>query len=467
MESLSLETRTWAEEQFGKCELGDKRRSTRLMKTAAKVAANPSASFPEQMGSWGDLKAVYRLFDSEAVSFQAVVQPHWEQTRARRSGRYLILGDTTEVDFGIQREIPDLSSTGNGGGYGFLLHSGLMVGADDEQIIGLSGQQIHYRKAAPSGDSSARRLKRERESEIWGKVIDQTGPPSPGVELIHVLDRGADNFEVFCHAREQRTDWVVRVCQLNRSIISPSGKKMQLRSYLRTLAVGGTYELELRTRKKQPARTARLEVRYGRLQMPPPTHQSPYVKRQNPGPIPMWVVWVREVNPPKGVPPIEWVLYTSLPVESFEDAWKVIEYYEKRWLIEEWHKALKTGCRITDRQLKTKERLEAMLGLMSVVAVRLLQLKSVARSDPDRPAKDVVPALWVAMLVVVRKLRRRRNLTVGQFYRELAKLGGFLGRKGDGDPGWITIWRGWEKLHTMIRGAELAAELRKQLKKCG
>jgi hypothetical protein len=467
MESLSLETRMWAQEQFGKCELADKRRSKRLAKTAAKVAANPSASFPEQMGSWADLKAAYRMFDTEAVTFQAVVQPHWEQTRARSSGRYLVLGDTTEVDFGIQREIPDLSSTGNGGGYGFLLHSGLMVGADDERIIGLSGQQIHYRKAAPPGDTSARRLKRERESEIWGKVIDQTGPPGQGVQLIHTLDRGADNFEVFCHAREQRTDWVVRVCQLKRKIISPWGKKKRLRSYLRTLAVAGTYELELRARKNQAARTARLEVCYGPLQMPPPTHQSPYVKRQNPGLIPMWVVWVREVNAPRGVPPIEWVLYTSLPAESFEHAWKVIEYYEKRWLIEEWHKALKTGCRITERQLKTKERLEAMLGLMSVVAVRLLQLKSVARSDPERPAKEVVPALWVAMLVVTRKLRGRRNLTVGQFYRELAKLGGFLGRKHDGEPGWITIWRGWEKLHTMIRGAELAAELRKELKKCG
>ena len=183
----------------------------------------------------------------------------------------------------------------------------------------------------------------------------------------------------------------------------------------------------------------------------------------------MTVVWVREVNAPRGVAPIEWVLYTSLPVNSFDDAWTVIGYYEARWLIEEYHKALKSGCRVEDRQLKTKDRLEAMFGLMSIEAIRLLQLKMVARIEPDRPAEHVVPQLWIVMLVAVRKLRRRSaaTLTVGQFYRELAKLGGFIGRKGDGQPGWITVWRGWEKLHLMVRGSELAAELRSGRDKCG
>lgn len=467
MESLSMDTRTWAEEQFGGCELGDKRRTKRLIDVAAQVAANPSGSFPEQMEAWGDLKAAYRLFDSEDVTFNTIVEPHWEQTRARTSGRYLMISDTTEIDFGMQREIPDLAPTGNGGGYGFLLHSGLMVGADSEEIVGLGGQIVHYRQPALEGETPSQRLTRQRESEVWGKVIDQTGPPPEGVQFVHTLDRGADNFEVFCHLLEQRGDWVVRVSQLCRKIISPDEKEMPLREYLGELPVAGAYELELRTRPKQPARTAKLEVRYGPLSMLVPVHKSPYVKQQNPGPIAMWVVWVREVDSPKGVEPIEWVLYTSLPINSFKDALIAIGYYEKRWLIEEWHKALKTGCRITARQLKTKERVEAMLGLMCVIAVRLLQLKSVARADPDRPADEVVPPLWVAMLVAVRKLRSKRKLTVGHFYREMAKLGGFIGRKSDGEPGWITIWRGWEKLYTMIRGSELAAELRNAHRKCG
>ncbi len=134
----------------------------------------------------------------------------------------------------------------------------------------------------------------------------------------------------------------------------------------------------------------------------------------------------------------------------------MIEYYEARWLVEEYHKAFKTGCRVTDRQLKTTGRLEAMLGLMSVVAVRLLRLKSLARTSPEIPAQRVVPRVWLAMLKAARKgLHRVHDL----FYREVAKLGGFLGRKGDGEPGWINIWRGWEKLNNYVHGAALANKL--------
>ncbi len=161
----------------------------------------------------------------------------------------------------------------------------------------------------------------------------------------------------------------------------------------------------------------------------------------------------------KDAEPVEWILLTSLPVKSFEDAWQVLEYYEKRWLIEEWHKALKTGCRLECRQLKSKEGLERITGLLSVVAVRLLQLKSAARTNPERPARHVVPMNWIKMLVVARKRPKNTNpmtMTTGEFYREVAKLGGFLGRKCDGEPGWITIWRGWQKLYLLVRGAELA-----------
>ncbi len=467
MESLSMDPRTWAETQFGGCQLGDQRRTKRLVEVAVKVAENPSGSLPEQMGPWSDVKAAYRLLDRPEVTFSALAGPHWQQTRARTRGRYLVIGDTTELDFGIGRSISGLSYIGNGSGWGFLLHSGLMVRAGSEEIIGLAGQTIHYRQPVPKKENRSRQLARERESKVWGEVIDQTGPPAPGVEFVHVLDRGGDNFEVYCHARQQRGDWVVRASQLERKIVTPAGNSVRLRRYLGRLPVAGTYELYLRARPKQAARTANLEVRFGPLWMPPPKHLSPYVRQQAPGRIPMWVVWVREINAPPGVEPIEWVLLTSLPVNRFEDAWQIIEYYEQRWLIEEWHKALKTGCRVTHRQLKTKERLEAMLGLMSVVAVRLLQLKSIARTAPDRPAAEVVPALWIEMLAAARNYWGPKPQTVREFYRGLAKLGGFLGRTSDGEPGWITIWRGWEKLHTLIQGSELGTRLCSYRKKCG
>ena len=468
MASFTVDTQTWAQEQFGDCQLGDQRRTKRLIEVASRVANHPAGSFTQQLSDWGDLKAAYRLLDRDEVTFQAIAGPHWEQTRRAAPGRYLVIGDTTELDFGRRRKIPDLGPTGNGSGRGFLLHSGLVVRAGTEDVVGLAGQQIHYRKPSPKKESASQRLKRPRESQVWGQVIDLIGPPPEGVQWVHVYDRGADNFEVFCHLLEQGDDWVVRASSLHRKILTPAGQRVKLSQYLSSLPLAGSYELSLRAREKQPARTAKLEVRFGELSIPVPAQKSPYVKQQNPAPIKMWVVWVQEVDAPPGVEPIMWVLYTSLPVTSFAAAWQVIEYYESRWLIEEWHKALKTGCRVTKRQLKEKGRLEALVGLLSVVAVRLLQLKSVARTEPDRPARQFVPPLWLAMLKASRKkLHRVHDLTIGQFWREVAKLGGFLGRRCDGEPGWITIWRGWEKLNTLVRGAELASTFHQNLKKCG
>jgi hypothetical protein len=168
----------------------------------------------------------------------------------------------------------------------------------------------------------------------------------------------------------------------------------------------------------------------------------------------MWVVEVREVDPPPGVKPLRWVLFTSWSVESFEDAWRVIGYYEKRPLIEEFHKAAKTGCRLESRQYQTSHALEATAGMLSVIAIRLVQLKSVARVDPDRPAETVVPRRWLQMARCMQRGKRRNISTVREFYHAVARLGGWLGRKHDGEPGWITLWRGFDKLILLLRGAD-------------
>lgn len=455
----------WSQQNFGTCELRDKRRTERIVKVAAQIADNPSASFPDQMKTWSDLKAAYNLFDCQDATFEAIAGPHWKLTKQRSTGCYLVISDTTEIDIGRHRDVPGLGPTGNGGGWGFLLHNALMVNADSGEIIGVAGQTIHYRtekektKSKKKGKSDP---KRSRESEVWGKVIDQVGPPPEDVQWIHVLDRGGDNFEVYCHIRAQHSDWVVRGAKLTRHVFAGRDeKRMKLSEYLPQLGLLGSYELSLRARPGQPARTAKLEVRVGSIKMPVPHHKSPWIRQLNPQPIAMNVVHVVEVDPPDDMTPICWILLTSLPVKTFKQAWTVIEYYERRWLVEEYHKALKSGCRVTKRQLKTPERLEAMVAVMSVVAVRLLRLKSLARTSPDTPARQVVPPVWLQMLKHARKgLDRVHDLTVGQFYRQVAMLGGFLGRKGDGNPGWITIWRGWEKLSDLVRGAALFAKLR-------
>jgi transposase-like protein/transposase Tn5 family protein len=458
MNCFEMDHLAWAQAQFAAADLGDRRRTARLISVAAQVAADPLGSLPHQTETWPDLKAAYRLFDAEEVTFQALATPHWDLTRQSAPGRSLILDDTTELDFGATRQIEGLGPVGSGIGRGFLLHSALMVAPETEAIHGLASQVLFYRQPAPKGETRAQRRHRDRESAVWGQLIEQVGAPPPGAQWVHVMDRGADDFEVFCRAQRLGVDWVGRAKSLHRRVADPTGQERPLLDYLKSLPVAGEFPLKLRARPGIPARKARLQVSYGPVTMLVPRQPAESLKQLRPRPIAQGVVWVREVDPPPGLKePIDWVLYTSLPVESLDDAMTIVGYYEKRWLIEEWHKALKTGCQATQRQLKTNGRLEALMGLLSVVAVRLLQAKGVARTEPERPAVEVVPARYVAMLQGARRVAPTTVWGVGRFFRELAKLGGFLGRKGDGEPGWITIWRGWEKLHLMLRGAEVAA----------
>jgi hypothetical protein len=426
-----------------------------LVQVAEQIGNNPAASLPNQIERWSDLKAAYRLFDGDKVTFEAIARPHWELTKQAASGRCLVIGDTTEFDFGKDREIDGIGPTGNGSGQGFLLHNALLVSAESEEILGVAGQTIHYRKKKSKSkkrENSARILKRKRESEVWGTVIDQIGEPQNDVEYVHVFDRGGDNFEVYCRLLRNRGQWVIRASKMNRYVLAgESEERLALKDYLPRLKTLGHYTLSLRARPGQAARDARIEVRVGRIKIPQPQHVSPWVRSLKQAPIAMNVIEVVEVDAPQGVTPIRWVLFTSLPVATFDDAWTVIGYYELRWLVEEYHKAIKTGCATESRQLKAAGRLEALVGLTSVIAIRLLQLKSIARTNPEVPAQRVVPRVWLRMLKLARPgLNRVHDLTVGQFYREVAKLGGFLGRKSDGDPGWITIWRGWEKLNTYV-----------------
>lgn len=459
MSLLVLDVEQWAEKQFGSCRLGDVRRTHRAVKVAAQMACHPDGSLPDQIERWGDLKAAYRLFDQDDVTFEALAGPHWEQTRGLARGVCLLINDTMETDFGIHRNVEGLGPTGDGRGRGFMLHSSLMVQAQTREVVGLAHQELFYRRVqGRAKESSYRRTQRPRESEVWGRVIDRVGPAPKDVKYLHVCDRGADNIEVFCHCRQQQCGWVIRATQLQRLMETPQGEQVKLGSWLNAQPVLGTYEMSLRSTAKAPARTARLEVRAAPAVLILPGRKTPYLREIGAQHIAEWVVEAREVDAPAGVEPLRWVLHTSESVNSFEDAQRILEYYEMRWLIEEFHKCVKTGCRLESRLHMTAPRLEAVTGMSSVLAVRLLQLKSIANKHPELPAERVVPHVWLTML---RALRQRPIITVRDFVRHLAGLGGFLMRKGDGEPGWITLWRGLDKLLLCIRGA------RAIIKKCG
>ena len=212
--SLSFDTKKWAQENFGGCDLGDVRRTKRLVAMAEKTIGRPSASLPNQMEELADTKAAYRLFDSDGATFRAIVEPHWEKTRQAAKGLTLVICDTTEFDFGIHREIEGLGPTGNGYGRGFLLHNAIMVNPKNESILGVAGQTIHYRKhkkKTKKKETQTDALKRPRESEVWGTVIDDIGKPKDDTKYVCVCDRGADNFEVLCHLEQQKSGWLIRL----------------------------------------------------------------------------------------------------------------------------------------------------------------------------------------------------------------------------------------------------------------
>jgi hypothetical protein len=454
---LELEVGSWAEQNFGGCQLGDKRRTKRAVQYAALVATKPNGSTPTQVEKWSDLKGVYGMLANEDVTFAALTQPHFELTRQEcsRHQHVLLLDDTTEVSFNHRAEIKGLGMLKRERHQGFLLHSSLAVDAASDEVLGLAGQTIRHRRRVKR-EHANRRLKREdRESRLWGDVIDQVGPPPDGVRFTHVCDRGADNFEVLCHFVQQGCDFVVRAAQLTR-IVEVAGATVSLQEALDAAPLLGTYQLDVPASAKQQARTALIEVRAVKVTLPRPRNTTAYVRQSGIRSITMYAVEAREVKPRNGWPakqePLHWVLLTSHESTSFKQAWDVIAMYERRWTIEEFHKGLKTGCNLEGRQYTTAHSLETVTAILSVAAVRLLQIKTLAKRDPEHPAESLVPKTWLSALS---HLRDKPITTIRQFLRELAGLGGFLGRKCDGEPGWITLWRGFDKLSLILRGLEI------------
>jgi hypothetical protein len=431
-----------------------------LVRLAEQVAARPDGSTPEQTESFADCKAAYRLFDQDDVTFEEITRPHFEQTRAacRAGDVKLIINDTTEIDYGHHRRVAGLGPTGNGSGRGFFLHSALMVDARTKEVNGLAGQLLFYRqpKAKRRVAKNTRRRSEKRESVVWGELVDQVGPAPPGVKYVHVDDRGADDFEVFNRIQVQGCSCVIRAARLNRWLETLDGRRVKLSELLQTLPSRGTRTVEVAEKDDQPARTATLELRFTSIRMPVPKQVlTPWLREHRPlSPLPLQVVELREVHAPAGVTPLRWVLYTLEPAATVAGADVAIEWYEMRPTIEDYHKAAKSGCSVQARYYETAERLERVTALLSVVAVRLLQLKTAARETPQRPAVEVAPAEWIELVQVVRNKPVNPAMTIREFLRAIAALGGHLGRKSDGDPGWITTWRGFEKLMLIARGAK-------------
>lgn len=452
----------WAQRQFGSAELGDQRRTRRAVTYAAAAARAPSQSVPGQCGGqWKQSKGAYRLFDNPQVSHEKLQAPHRRQTleAAAAAAVALWVSDTTTLSFD-HPHTSGLGGTSAGGrGQGMLVHSTLGVdvsGGPDAPpvVLGLGAQQVWVR-----GQDEPK-----PESQKWAGGVGQVGVPPPGRRWVHVGDSESDCWEAIEACVERQSGFALRACQ-NRQVIAghdaEKGERTTLFELLRKQPMLGGKRLWVRARKDREARWAKLAVSATPLTLLPPKNwpDKPHRKdRPRPDAIACWAVRVWEVEPPQGQEPIEWVILTDEPAADLEAAVRVVFWYSCRWLIEEYHKCLKTGCRVEQRQLEQAQRLQRLLGILAVVAVRLLQLKHQAKVNPDAPARRVVPEAYVKTLAAYLK-RPPGKLTTREFWRETARLGGFLGRKGDGDPGWLTLWRGWEHLETLSLGVELAKRI--------
>lgn len=445
----------WAQLEFGPALLGDRRRTKRLVNIATHLAASPGGTLPQAFPHWAELKAAYRFFGQRGVSFERILAPHLERTRVAccQPGEYLLIEDTTQLDYSGHPATEGLGVIGDGGGRGFELHSALAVRVESwtlEQrpegtVMGLLGQDCRTPRPAPGGETRGERLSRPRKSQTWAAVFKSTGRPPAGSQWIYVADRESDFYEPLQLCQQHGVDFIIRSGQ-HRRLAEEAGTLLET---LEQAPVLGQSTVEVRARSGQPARTAIVEVRSVRVKLDIPWRPG--------GPPPllaqMNVVEVREVSAPESVKePLHWKLLTSLPSQTLAEVLRVVGRYAARWWIEEYHKALKSGAGVEQSQLERADRLESLIAVLAVVAVRLLSAKLLARSRPE--TFEVAASFGPEMLMLLEQKIgppkggwTNRNVIIAT-----ARLGGFLARKHDGMPGWQTLWRGWQRLMWMCQG---------------
>jgi len=470
-----LDPQAWAELNFGDLDLGHAKRNQRAITTAAAFAAKPGKSIPQLFGRWSEVKATYTFFANPEVTPDDLQARHRELTmeRLNQPGTFLLPEDTTEPSWSGKKARPGLGRVGdqNSTKQGYQLHTSLVVRwpdsfAPDEkgrrppvEVIGIADQQSLVREEHPAGETRKARLSRARESEVWEAATRRIGsaPDNPHIRWVRVCDRGSDIYEFLLSCDDEGHGYVVRAAQDRALIDEPGAPAGHLFATAREGPSLGEFNLELRARPGQAQRTARLSLSTTRVRL-----RSPYRPGHGVGklrPIECTVVRVWEANPPAGVEPLEWILLCDAEVTTFEQALEVALQYATRWLVEEFHKAIKTGMGIEKLQLETGEELMAAVALMSVVALRLLHLREIVRIVPDAPPE--ASGLSQLELAVLAEKTKRSLLTVRDVALALGRLGGHLNRKSDGLPGWITLWRGYLELQVLVEGVRLAHKLKK------
>jgi len=439
----------WAEEEFGAARLGDERLRRRLVVMARDFYARPHAQIPQACQSRAKTKAAYRFLKHPDTTMDRVLDSHVAAARQRIAKEPIVLAvqDTTSLNYSTHPATENLGPIGSrpDGLIGLLVHDTMAFSLEGTPL-GLLDVQCWARDEAAFGKKHHRKQQpiEQKESSKWltsFRRVADVQQRCPHTTLVSVGDREADIYELFHLAREtpQGPKLLVRAEQ-DRLLADGQG---HLWSTVEQQPLAGVQELAVPRRGARPARRARLEIRFAAVTLKPPQRKSSY------GPLTLWAVLAQEVEPPDGIEPLRWMLLTTCLVTGFEAATEKLEWYTKRWGIEIYHRTLKSGCQIEQRQLGSADSIEACLAIDMVVAWRIYHLTKLGREVPDVSCTVFFEeAEWKALTTYITKnpVPPAEPPSLRQAIRMVASLGGFLGRKSDGEPGTQTLWLGLQRV---------------------
>jgi hypothetical protein len=437
----------WAIEEFGKADLGDARRTKRLVALARRMGKSPHCSFPQSL-SPAELKAAYRFFDNDEVDTDGILTTHIGQTLSRMHEVPLILAvqDTTEYNLTHLPATEGLGYCSHKHVRGFFMHS--MLALTPEGLpLGVLGMKTWARPLDQLGKSKQRKKLpvHEKESAKWlegQQHLTTLKPHCPNTHIVGVCDREADIYDLFIAERAIGVDWLVRA-SWNRGVDHP---EKYLWETMQAIPVIGTTSLRIPGRGKLAERTAQMAIRTAPVKIRPPR------SRKGTGlvEVEVFVIWAIETTPPEGVEPVEWMLLTSVATVTLEQAIERLSWYARRWTIETWHRVLKSGCQIEARQFGDVERFMRATALFAVISWRILYATLLGRLDGDISCEVLLQKFeWQALYCRTHGTTNapKQAPSLGQAILWIAKLGGYLGRARDRPPGTTVLWRGLLSLH--------------------
>ena len=454
--------------------LGDQRLNDRRNRVVTVLEQQPDTGFPDACADDAEVEALYRFLRNRRVSLPAILAPHVEATHGRCAaiGDVLVLHDTTDMVFAGETSRADARL--GPGRHGFWVHAALAVSADGLRVpLGVLSLVPFVRAAPwpgrrPPKNDCERFADPTKESRCWAEGVAAIRTRFAGAPTaIHVMDLGADSYELFAALVHQQDRFVVRLTH-DRRVVREDGAPGRLADAVTSSEVTCERHVHLAPRRDgkrtlsartfHPAREGRLatlRITAHRVQIARPAH----VRATEPASLSVHVVSVSEVHAPPGADPVEWRLLTTEPIDTIEQIVRIVDWYRTRWLIEEFFKALKTGCAYEKRQLESLHTLLIALALLAPIAWRLLLLRHLSR---EQPATAATVALTPRQLQVLRASSVGAALpaapTVMDALRAVARLGGHL--RQNGPPGWLVLARGFEKLRTMEAGWAAAERMR-------